>query len=54
MPDQLRRVCSSSELLLGEERVLKLDPRKKTLHDLLAAMLGDEIRFNTPNDIQFA
>jgi chromosome partitioning protein len=34
--------CMSGELLLGEERLLKLDHRKKTLHDLLAAMLDDE------------
>jgi chromosome partitioning protein len=34
--------CSSGELLLGEARLLKLDHRKKTLHDLLAAMLDDE------------
>jgi len=32
----------SGELLLGEERLLKLDHRRKTLHDLLAAMLDDE------------
>jgi len=34
--------CMSGELLLGEERLLKLDHRRKTLHDLLAAMLDDE------------
>ena len=34
--------CMSGELLLGEDRLLKLDHRRKTLHDLLAAMLDDE------------
>ena len=34
--------CMSGVLLLGEERLLKLDHRRKTLHDLLAAMLDDE------------
>ena len=33
--------CMSSELLLGEERLLRCE-RKKTLHDLLIAMLDDE------------
>jgi len=34
--------CMSGELLLGEDRLLKLDHRRKTLHDLIAAMLDDE------------
>jgi hypothetical protein len=34
--------CMSGELPLGEERLLKLDHKRKTLHDLLAAMLDDE------------
>lgn len=34
--------CMSGELLLGEDRLLKLDHKRKTLHDLLAAMLDDE------------
>ena len=34
--------CMSGVLLLGEERLLKLDHRRKTLHDLWAAMLDDE------------
>jgi chromosome partitioning protein len=33
--------CMSSELLLGEERLLQCE-RKKTLHDLLIAMLDEE------------
>lgn len=33
--------CMSSELLLGEERLLRCE-RKRTLHDLLIAMLDDE------------
>jgi len=33
--------CTASELLLGEERVAMCERRKKTLHDLLAAMLDD-------------
>lgn len=33
--------CMSSELLLGEERLLRYE-RKRTLHDLLIAMLDDE------------
>jgi chromosome partitioning protein len=34
--------CMSSELLLGESRLLNCERRKITLHDLLAAMLDDE------------
>jgi chromosome partitioning protein len=34
--------CMAGELLLGEERLLKLDHKSKTLHDLLAAMLDDD------------
>jgi chromosome partitioning protein len=34
--------CMAGELLLGEERLLRLDHQSKTLHDLLAAMLDDE------------
>lgn len=34
--------CMSGELLLGEERLLKADRSRSTLHDLLAAMLDDE------------
>ena len=34
--------CMAGELLLGEDRLLKLDHRRKTLHDLLAAMLDDD------------
>lgn len=34
--------CMSGELLLGENRLLKADHSKSTLHDLLAAMLDDE------------
>jgi chromosome partitioning protein len=34
--------CAASELLLGEERLLRADQRRRTLHDLLAAMLRDD------------
>ncbi len=34
--------CMSGELLLGEDRLMKLDHNSRTLHDLLAAMLDDE------------
>ncbi len=34
--------CMSGELVLGESRQLKLEHKRKTLHDLLAAMLDDE------------
>src|SRR5689334_4716143 len=34
--------CMSGELLLGEDRLMKLDHKSRTLHDLLAAMLDDE------------
>lgn len=34
--------CMASELLLGEKRFLEADHKRKTLHDLLAAMLSDE------------
>ena len=35
--------CMSSELLLGEERLLRLE-RKRTLHDLMMAMLDEEFK----------
>ena len=38
--------CMSSELLLGESRMLKCEQGKTTLHDLLAAMLDDEFQPN--------
>jgi chromosome partitioning protein len=34
--------CMASELLLGEKRMLELDRRGLTLHDMLAAMIDDE------------
>jgi chromosome partitioning protein len=34
--------CMAGELLLGESRMLHSERRKKTLHDLLSAMLDDE------------
>lgn len=34
--------CMASELLLGEDRLMRADRSKTTLHDLLAAMLDDE------------
>jgi len=34
--------CAASESLLGEERLLRADQRRRTLHDLLAAMLRDD------------
>lgn len=34
--------CLASELLLGEDGVLRSERRKQTFHDLLAAMLDDE------------
>lgn len=34
--------CTASELLLGEKRTLQCEKRRKTLHDLLAAMLNDD------------
>ena len=34
--------CAASELLLGEKRLLDAERRRKTLHDLLAAMLRDD------------
>lgn len=34
--------CAASELLLGEERLLRADQRRRTLHDLLAAMLRED------------
>lgn len=34
--------CMASELVLGENRLVKADRTKTTLHDLLAAMLDDE------------
>ena len=36
--------CTSSELLLGESRMLNCEQDKTTLHDLLAAMLDDQFR----------
>jgi chromosome partitioning protein len=36
--------CTSSELLLGESRMLKCEKKEITLHDLLAAMLDDEFK----------
>jgi chromosome partitioning protein len=36
--------CMAGELLLGESRMLRAERRKKTLHDLLSAMLDDEFR----------
>lgn len=34
--------CTAGEAILGENRQLRLDSRKKTLHDLLAEMLRPE------------
>jgi chromosome partitioning protein len=34
--------CMSGELLLGEDRLLRCERRKMTLHDLLASMLDDD------------
>ena len=34
--------CASSELLLGERRFLGADQQRRTLHDLLAAMLKED------------
>jgi chromosome partitioning protein len=34
--------CMASELALGENRLLRCDPIRTTLHDLLATMLDDE------------
>lgn len=34
--------CMAGELLLGEDRLLKCERRKATLHDLLKAMLDDD------------
>jgi chromosome partitioning protein len=34
--------CAAGELLLGAERLLHADQRRKTLHDLLAAMLRED------------
>jgi chromosome partitioning protein len=36
--------CMSGELLLGENRLLKCEGKKMTLHDLMAAMLDDEFK----------
>ncbi len=41
--------CTAGELLLGENRMLKCEKRKKTLHDLLIALLDDD--FN-PNQLE--
>ncbi|WP_417739139.1 ParA family protein [Rosistilla oblonga] len=34
--------CTASELLLGEQALIKLDRKKRTLHDLLSEMLKPE------------
>jgi chromosome partitioning protein len=34
--------CAAGELLLGEERLLRAERRRRTLHDLLAAMMRDD------------
>ncbi len=34
--------CMASELLLGEERLFKLEHQRKTFHDMLANMLDDD------------
>lgn len=34
--------CMASELLIGEEKLLRCEVRKKTLHDMLGAMMDDE------------
>ena len=34
--------CMSSELLIGEDRLLRCEKQTRTLHDLLATMLDDE------------
>jgi chromosome partitioning protein len=36
--------CMSGELLLGENRLLKCEGKKMTLHDMMAAMLDDEFK----------
>ncbi len=36
--------CMSSELMLGETRMLRCDYRRLTLHDLLMAMLKDDFK----------
>jgi len=36
--------CTASELLLGEDRLLRCEQRRHTLHDLLAAMVDDDFR----------
>jgi len=38
--------CTAGELLLGETRMLKCEKRKKTLHDLLIALLDDDFNAN--------
>src|SRR5262249_35666470 len=38
--------CLAGELLLGEDRQLRCEKTRKSLHDLLAAMLGDEFSPN--------
>lgn len=38
--------CTASELLLGENRMLQCEKRRKTLHDLLAAMISDDFNAN--------
>jgi chromosome partitioning protein len=40
--------CMSGELLLGQNRLLRCENQKKTLHDLLAAMLDEDF---DPNKI---
>lgn len=36
--------CMSGELLLGEDRLLRCENRKITLHDMMAAMLDEDFR----------
>jgi len=36
--------CTAGDLLLGETRFLRCERRRKTLHDMLAAMLDDEFK----------
>lgn len=44
--------CMASELALGERRLLQVERKRMTLHDLLASMLDDEFEIeNTSNFI---
>lgn len=36
--------CMSGELLLGEDRLLKCERRKTTLHDMMAELLNDDFK----------